>query len=245
VALTGGSAAYALSTASTPHTGSVPSAGPTVASAGGFGGGPGGTGGGFGGGRPGGTGSSSGSGSFGPPSGTGGKGGFPGGGSGSFTPPTGAGGQSGTGTAEGGFPGSTSGTSGTRGTAGAGFAGGAGGGTTTSAALTALLKATTTKWAAATIGSQTAGPLELASGKAVMSIGGFNGGDNAPTLAQFEAYVASGQIRYFIAGGQGGGQGGPGGGNSSGSAITSWVESHFSSTTVGGTTVYDLTKAAS
>jgi len=74
-----------------------------------------------------------------------------------------------------------------------------------------------------------------------MSIGGFNGGDNSPTLAQFEKYVSEGKIRYFIAGGGGGGMGG---GSSSGSAITSWVESHFTSTTVGGSTVYDLTKAS-
>ena len=116
-----------------------------------------------------------------------------------------------------------------------------GGSTTVSSALTALLTATTTTWAAATIGSQTAAPLELSSGKAVMSIGGFTGSDNSPTLAQFEKDVAEGKIHYFIAGG-GGGTGG--GGSSSSSAITSWVESHFSSTTVGGSTVYDLTKAS-
>ena len=75
-----------------------------------------------------------------------------------------------------------------------------------------------------------------------MSIGGFNGGDDAPTLAQFEKYVAAGQIHYFIASGTGQG-GGPGGGNTSSSAITTWVAAHFKSTTVGGTTVYDLTKA--
>lgn len=32
---------------------------------------------------------------------------------------------------------------------------------------------------------------------------------------------------------------------SSGSEITSWVESHFTSTTVGGVTVYDLTSPTS
>jgi hypothetical protein len=127
--------------------------------------------------------------------------------------------------------------------------GGMGGGSaTTSAALTALLKATTTKWAAATIGSQSAAPLELASGKAVISIGGFSGGDTAPTLAQFQQLVAQGQVRYFIDGGQGGssiGGGQVGQGGSGGSAISTWVAAHFTSTTVGGTTVYDLTKAAS
>jgi hypothetical protein len=34
-----------------------------------------------------------------------------------------------------------------------------------------------------------------------MAIGGFNGTDNAPTLAQLKAYVADGKIHYFIGGG--------------------------------------------
>ncbi|MFN2562325.1 MAG: glycosyl transferase, partial [Jatrophihabitans sp.] len=107
------------------------------------------------------------------------------------------------------------------------------------AALTTLLKATTTKWAAAAIGSQSAGPLELASGKAVMAIGGFSGNDAAPALAQFEKYVSEGKVSYFIAGG-GDGRGGPGGGGTS-SAISAWVAAHYRASTVGGTTVYDLT----
>jgi hypothetical protein len=37
--------------------------------------------------------------------------------------------------------------------------------------------------------------------------------------------------------------GGPGGGSSDASQITSWVEAHFKSETVGGTTVYDLSAA--
>jgi hypothetical protein len=45
----------------------------------------------------------------------------------------------------------------------------------------------------------------------------------------------------FAGGGQGG-FGGRGGGSGDSSAITSWVESHYTSTTVGGQTVYDLTK---
>lgn len=109
-----------------------------------------------------------------------------------------------------------------------------------SSAVVALLKATNTRWAAATVGAQSAAPLQLSSGKAVMSIGGFNGSDNAPTLAQFQAYVATGSIRYFIAGNSGG----PGG-SSSGTEITSWVKAHYTATTVGGMTVYDLTHASS
>ena len=37
--------------------------------------------------------------------------------------------------------------------------------------------------------------------------------------------------------------GGPGGGTSSTSSIATWVANHFTATTVGGQTVYDLTKA--
>src|SRR2546427_12776169 len=43
-----------------------------------------------------------------------------------------------------------------------------------------------------------------------MAMGGFSGGDPAPTLAQLQAYVASGQLRYVLIGGGAGG--GPGGG---------------------------------
>ncbi len=215
-----GSTAFALNTAATAHTGSTPSAGPAAAAAGGFGGG---TRGGFGG--------------FGGPGGTGGFGGTRGGFGG--TPPTGA--QLPGGTAPSGGPTTSSG--GTGATDGTGGTGGPGGGATANAALAALLKGTSTRWAAATIGDQSAASLELASsGKAVMAIGGWSGSDATPTLAQFEAWVASGQIRYFIAGG---GAGGFGGGSGTGSEITSWVTSHFTSTTIGGTTVYDLTSPTS
>ena len=98
--------------------------------------------------------------------------------------------------------------------------------------------------------SNNAAGYQLASGEPVMAIGGFNGTDPAPTLAQFEKYVAEGKIHYFIAGGGGGGFGGggfggAGGGSDDASQITSWVESHFTAETVGGVTVYDLTLARS
>ena len=109
---------------------------------------------------------------------------------------------------------------------------------TSSTALTALLKATTTRWAAATIGSQSAATYQLSSGKAVMAIGGFTGSDNSPTLAQFEKWVAEGKISYFISGGVARGDSG------TGSQISSWVTAHYTATTVGGTTVYDLRVAA-
>ena len=117
-------------------------------------------------------------------------------------------------------------------------------GTTTNTALVALLKATTTTWAAAANGSMSAAPLQLASGRAVMAIGGFNGSDNAPTLPQFQAWVAEGKISYYVSGGGSGGVsgggfgGGPGGGGNS--SIATWVAANYTATTVGGTTVYDL-----
>lgn len=118
---------------------------------------------------------------------------------------------------------------------------GAGAGTA-NAALNSALKRTTTTWAAATVGSQSAASLELGTGgKSVMAIGGFSGSDPAPTLAQFERDVAEGRISYFI----GGGHGGPGRGSGSGSQITSWVEAHFARTTIGGETVYVLTSRTS
>jgi 4-amino-4-deoxy-L-arabinose transferase-like glycosyltransferase len=123
--------------------------------------------------------------------------------------------------------------------------GGAGGGgsITTSSALTTLLEHDASKytWVAAVAGSQSAATLELAtSGDAVMAIGGFNNEGGNLSLAAFEKYVADGDIHYYIAGSSDAG----GGGNSD-SAISAWVKSHFTSKTVGGETVYDLTAGTS
>lgn len=125
-----------------------------------------------------------------------------------------------------------------------GGTGGGPGGAQTSSELTALLTGDTTRWTAATIGSQSAASLELASGSSVMAIGGWSSSDDAPTLEQFQAYVAAGEIHWFVAGGNQGG--GPGGStDSSGTAITAWVQAHYPATTVGGQTVYDLTSPTS
>ncbi|ANN19673.1 glycosyl transferase [Amycolatopsis orientalis] len=103
-----------------------------------------------------------------------------------------------------------------------------------SAEIGAVLAATTTKWAAATSSSQSAANLELASGKSVIGIGGWSGQDPAPTLAEFQRYVADGEITYYVEGGRGGG---PGGGSDE---IAEWVAAHFTATTVGERTVYHL-----
>ena len=113
----------------------------------------------------------------------------------------------------------------------------------TSTELTALLKATDSTWSAAVGTSQSASSLELASGTAVMSLGGWSGSDPAVTLEQFQADVAAGTVHYYIGGGQGGGMGGGPGGSSDSTAgrIATWVAANFAVTTVGGQTVYDLT----
>lgn len=121
-----------------------------------------------------------------------------------------------------------------------GSGGGGGQGVAASSELTTLLAATTSRWSAAVVGDQSAAELELSSETAVMAMGGWSGSDPAPTLAQFEQYAISGQVRYFIAGG-----GAAGGGQGTGTVaqITAWVASHFTATTVGTQTVYDLTSA--
>ena len=57
----------------------------------------------------------------------------------------------------------------------------------TIAELEALIESADNRWAAASVGSMTAGSLELKTGTSVMAIGGFTGSDNSPTLAQFQA----------------------------------------------------------
>ena len=177
-----GPTAYSLATAATPHTGSIPSAGPSGA-AGGFGGGP-----------------------MGAP----------------------LGGRAATG--------------------GGATTGGLLTGSTSSAALNALLSedAASYTWVAAAVGSNTAAGYQLATELPVMAIGGFNGSDPSPTLAEFQQDVADGDIHWFIAsgggmGGMGGGfGGGPNAGGSTSSDIATWVSESFEAQTVDGVTVYDL-----
>jgi 4-amino-4-deoxy-L-arabinose transferase-like glycosyltransferase len=219
-----GPLAYSLDTAATSHTGALPSAGPSVASFGGPGGGGGFGGRGFGGGGPG--------------AGIGGQGTTQGGNT--------QGGASGrpSGSTAGRVPGSTSGRSGRApGGQGGGIGGGLGGNTQVSSAVTKLLTsgAAGYRWAAATVGAESAAPFQLASGEPVMAIGGFNGTDQAPTLAQFKKMVAAHEVHYFI-----GANGHTfGGGSGDAAQITSWVQSHFTKQTIGGETIYNLTTPTS
>ena len=105
-----------------------------------------------------------------------------------------------------------------------GFGGAAGGpnggpgGEDVSSALTDYLVANrgSARWIVAVTSANQAGSIELATGLPVMAMGGFSGTDPAPTLAQLQADIASGELRFVIVGGGGG----PGGGQSD---ITDWV----------------------
>ena len=99
------------------------------------------------------------------------------------------------------------------------------------------MNASSYRWVAATVGANSAAGIQLGADEPVMAIGGFNGTDPSPTLAEFQAYVAAGKVHYFI-GGSGGRSGF--GSSSSSNAITAWVTANFTAQTVGGVTVYDL-----
>jgi 4-amino-4-deoxy-L-arabinose transferase-like glycosyltransferase len=111
------------------------------------------------------------------------------------------------------------------------------------AQLTALLQQDASKytWTAATVLSNAAAGYQLASGAPVLAVGGFNGTDPYPTLAQFQQYVASGRIHYFLGDGMTM-QGSTG--SDAAQQIAEWVASTYRATTVDGVTVYDLTAAA-
>jgi 4-amino-4-deoxy-L-arabinose transferase-like glycosyltransferase len=159
--------------------------------------------------------------------------------------PTVSGSQGGPGGGGGGFgggqggPGGGTGTAGTqtRPTGGGGMGGLLGGGTVSSSVVK-LLSANASKytWVAAAVGSNNASGYQLQSGEPVMAIGGFNGSDPSPTLAQFKAYVAAGTIHYFV----GGTLGQSSGGSNASSQIAAWVAANFTAKTVDGVTLYDL-----
>jgi len=212
-----GPTAYTLQTVATAHTGSIVTAGPSVA--GGMRGIPGGALRGRPGGR-GGPGATQGAPGV-PPTMPGGTGAIPG------TPPNG-------GTAPGGTaPGGATG----------GGMGGLLNGAKVGEKMISLLRtnADSYTWVAATVGANNASSYQLATERSVMPIGGFNGSDPSPTLAQFKTSVAAGKIHYFI-GGAGIGQ--PTGGSNASAQISAWVKATFTAQTVDGTTVYDLTRPA-
>ncbi|WP_431980296.1 ArnT family glycosyltransferase [Streptomyces qinglanensis] len=239
VAAVAGPVAYTVSTVGTPHTGSIVTAGPAVSR----GGPPGMRGGGKG--MPGagmerpvpGAGQGQGQGQgqgVGP-----GRGQAPGQGQGS--PGGGKGQRQGAGAGPGvppgpGGPGQGPGRGGGKG-------GGMGGlldGSRVPAKAAALLRADAGSytWAAAAVGSQNAASYQLSTELPVMAIGGFNGTDPSPTLAQFKKYVEQGRIHYLVAGSRGG----PGGDRGTSAQISAWVAEKYTEVKAGDTTFYDLTR---
>lgn len=209
-----GPAAYAVQTAGTSHTGAIPSAGPS--GQGGFGMGPG------GGGRP------NGGGPFGQHRNAG---------------PGNRPGMNQQGNARSnvtqGRQGTPPGMNGRH-----GGMGGLLGNSTPSAAVTKLLKADAGSytWVAATVGANNAAGYQLATGSPVMALGGFNGTDPSPTLAQFKKYVAEGKIHYYIAGSSMMSARGSSTGSQDAQQIAKWVQKNYTPTKTGNTTLYDLTK---
>jgi len=214
-----GPTAYTLQTVTTAHTGSIVTAGPTVA--GGMGGTPGGARGAM-------------------PGGRGGLGGTQGAPGVAPTMPGGTGAMPGTPPTDGTAPGGTA----LRGAiGGGGRMGGLLNGSKVGEKITTLLlkNADFYTWVAATVGANNASGYQLSTEKSVMPIGGSNGSDPSPTLAQFKSNVAAGKIHYFI-GGAGIGQ--SSGGSNASSKISAWVAASFTAQTVDGVTLYDLTQPA-
>ncbi len=115
------------------------------------------------------------------------------------------------------------------------------------------------RYLVAAVGSGTAGPIALQSGREVIDMGGFMGSDPAPSMAKLKGFIDSGQLHYVLLSGDGrsggvpggrtgGGPGGPGGNTSAANskAISErdeWIEKHgtvvhVSGKSQGGMTLY-------
>jgi 4-amino-4-deoxy-L-arabinose transferase-like glycosyltransferase len=94
------------------------------------------------------------------------------------------------------------------------------GGATADSALISYLEAHRdgARYLVAAFTSMSSDSIIIASGRPVITIGGFNGGDPAPTLAQFEKLVAQGQVHYVLVSNDLGGAGAGGGVGATGAA---------------------------
>lgn len=101
-----------------------------------------------------------------------------------------------------------------------------------------------TTWLVAVNGSSQAAAIQLATGVPVMAMGGFSGGDPAPSVERLATLVSSGQLRFVIVGGGGFGGGIPGGGAPGGfggdTGVSSWVTANCAAVErVGNGSLYD------
>jgi len=81
------------------------------------------------------------------------------------------------------------------------------------------------KFLLVTFGAQSAASFITATGENVLPVGGFDGQDPTPTLAVFKKLVASGEVRYVLAGANGGGRNGD---TQASSEISTWVSTNCS-----------------
>lgn len=98
------------------------------------------------------------------------------------------------------------------------------------------------RWVAATTGSQNAALYQLATGRPVMSIGGFSTSDVYPLIGDFKRFVHDQKITYYIHQ--------PGilewaNASANTRAVVSWIESNFEYEEVSGVRVYDMRRLSS
>ncbi|AKP66801.1 glycosyltransferase family 39 protein [Companilactobacillus ginsenosidimutans] len=115
--------------------------------------------------------------------------------------------------------------------------GGIGSGSTNSKLLSYLEKHQgNAKYLFATDDSSTAAPYIIKTGKAVMAMGGFNGTDQAITLAQFKKMVKSGEVKYYYSGGKTG---------SANTKIVNWIKKNAKKVTIKGLSTTSVTSSSS
>jgi 4-amino-4-deoxy-L-arabinose transferase-like glycosyltransferase len=149
--------------------------------------------------------------------------GFGGGRGGLGGPPSGFGGPGGVSRPGAGVPTGPPPTGATSSSARARFGGAGGRGGSVSASVISYLEAHqgSAKYLVAANGSMATAPIIIQTGKAVVTIGGFNGADPAPTVSQLQTMVSKGELKYVLLSGN---DGGPGGGTSQ--ALQTWVTQH-------------------
>lgn len=107
------------------------------------------------------------------------------------------------------------------------------------------------RWAMAVSGSQTAALYQLASGRAVMAVGGYNGTDPFPTLGRFVSLARKGDIRYYLDSVQNDEEtdattsansdsGLRFGGSAESRRISAWVRHHYRAQVIDDLVLYDL-----
>ena len=112
---------------------------------------------------------------------------------------------------------------------------GASGGVSTAAIDYLVAHQGSAKYLVAASGSQATASIIVATGKPVVTIGGFSGNDAAPTVSELAAMVAKGELRYVVVGTAGGGPGG------TSDALSTWVKAHgtaVTSVSLGSGTLY-------